>query len=378
MALKEITETMKNININLLNLLDEGQVMEENLQNLQKRFEDQDILNNQYMLHATLHMMAAISNNHNRSSNFFEILEKILEKLKFAILKNFTNIQIFHFFKCNKRILLYLINEKILKIDNYIFNYFKEFPSYNYYFYPEISTFLTFKDFDESNQNEIYVNQLKHYYKNKEDFIEKRKIGENPTYICQLIRKDMIEDFIVYINKNSYDLNTIIEPSIFESNLCLLDEYLSLIEYAAFFGSVQIFKFLVQNGAALTSTLWIYSIHGNNPELFELLKEYGVLVKDMSCKSFFIESVKCHHNDFANFYQNNYCQSNQKSSFEILSVGLKYHNFAFIDSFYIGQFSFYDLCLYDYPIFVDYLLKTTFIEINKATILYILFFFIKF
>lgn len=166
---------------------------------------------------------------------------------------------------------------------------------------------------------------------------------------------------------------TIIEKKLNLRKALIAKEFM-IVYYLMLKYKKKIGKRLVQNGAALTSTLCIYSIHGNNPELFELLKEYGVLVKGMSCKSFFIESVKCHHNDFANFYHNNYCQSNQNTSFETLSVGLKYHNFAFIDSFYIGQFSFYDLCLYDYPIFVDYLLKTTFIETNTATILYILFF----
>ena len=31
-------------------------------------------------------------------------------------------------------------------------------------------------------------------------FIEKRRIGENDSYICQLIRQDSIKEFVFYVN----------------------------------------------------------------------------------------------------------------------------------------------------------------------------------
>ena len=41
-----------------------------------------------------------------------------------------------------------------------------------------------------------------------ECFYEKRKNGQNDDLICQFIQKDLIDDFIAYINKNSYSLNS--------------------------------------------------------------------------------------------------------------------------------------------------------------------------
>ena len=36
-----------------------------------------------------------------------------------------------------------------------------------------------------------------------ENFYELRKIGENESYICKLIREDSVKEFIVYMNKNN-------------------------------------------------------------------------------------------------------------------------------------------------------------------------------
>lgn len=98
--------------------------------------------------------------------------------------------------------------------------------------------------------------------KDNSNFYELRKAGENDSPICQLIQKDLIKEFIVYVNKNNTPLNSLIEPSIYETNSFLnskqfcvtcdfnLYEYLvkrndnlSLINYAAFFGSIQIFNY---------------------------------------------------------------------------------------------------------------------------------------
>ena len=47
---------------------------------------------------------------------------------------------------------------------------------------------------------------------------EMREIGENENHICELIRKDMIEDFITYVNRNKLELDLTVDNSIFETN----------------------------------------------------------------------------------------------------------------------------------------------------------------
>ena len=41
-----------------------------------------------------------------------------------------------------------------------------------------------------------------------ENFQEKRKAGENDELICYLIRNDLLDDFIIYVNKNSFSIDS--------------------------------------------------------------------------------------------------------------------------------------------------------------------------
>ena len=77
-----------------------------------------------------------------------------------------------------------------------------------------------------------------------EKFIENREKGENEDEICKIIQNDSIDEFISFVNKTDYPLTSEVPESIYETNLLLIEKRASLIEYATFFGSVQIFKYL--------------------------------------------------------------------------------------------------------------------------------------
>ena len=92
----------------------------------------------------------------------------------------------------------------------------------------------------------------------------------------------------------------------------------TLIEYATFFGSIQIFNFLCINQVAFDSSLWSYAIHSNNAEMIHILESKNntdnFISDDKTYEGIFIESIKCHHNDFANYIKDNLL--NQKISNE--------------------------------------------------------------
>lgn len=67
--------------------------------------------------------------------------------------------------------------------------------------------------------------------------------GENYAYICEMIRDDSIIEFIQYDNKANISLLSRILISPFETNAILLKKEPSLIEYSAFYGSIQNFPF---------------------------------------------------------------------------------------------------------------------------------------
>ena len=95
----------------------------------------------------------------------------------------------------------------------------------------------------------------------------------------------MIEEFIIYVNKNNYQLDSFIETSHYETNSFLLKaEKVKLIEYASFFGSTQIFKYLYLNGIELSPSLWNFAIHGDDEEMIHILEEEKVCPPNYSKK----------------------------------------------------------------------------------------------
>lgn len=93
-------------------------------------------------LDSTLRLILNIANNHHRSNDFFSKIEKIILIFKNEIKQSYSNLDIFNNFKSNKRILLFLIEEKIMKMDKTIASIinkgiYKE-SKYPNYFFPEI------------------------------------------------------------------------------------------------------------------------------------------------------------------------------------------------------------------------------------------------
>ena len=174
-------------------------------------------------------------------------------------------------------------------------------PKYFYFFYPEIKRFL-----DESKLNVIEKKIQEEGETIIEHFKEIRQEGENNSYISNLIRNDSIKEFIIYLNKNNISLSkTTIKKSIFETNSFLIEKQPTLIEYAAFFGSIQIFNFLRLNNVEMKSSLWLYVIHGKNPELIHQLEENKIQPPKNSYKLCFYEAIKCHHNDISCYIKDN-------------------------------------------------------------------------
>ena len=336
---------------------------------LNTTFEDLQINDNQYKLKSILHILSKIVDNHHRPPNFFTSIEQILNFFKDNIKKFFSDWEIFRIFKKNKRILLFLIDEKIITIDEYIFHEIIQ-PKYvelkyPHYFAPEIRPFINKKSYPI---NKRLIDQI-----NKEipeNFFESRKIGENDGYICQLIRNDEIEEFIQYVNKNNISLNSIIKQSIFETNLFLLkNDEINLLQYTVFFGSIQIFNYLRLNKVNIESDLWSFVIHSKNSELINLLEENDFNKKDEDeVKSLFFESIECHHNDIANYFLNNYLSIEIKDSQDTIIESLKHHNFSFIKNNLINANLFPELCEYDYYILCDLLLKGEDINVNKLAV----------
>lgn len=356
MDVNEYLKKMKEIQQNILDFIDQNDDIETNFQNLNYIFDEQKIGSNKHDLKLILHFILKISNNQHRTACFFNKIERILKFFKNEITTYYTNFEIFNIFKGNKRIILFLIKEKIIYMNKSIANEmtkgkYREMK-YPEYFYPEI------KPFQEDLYRDI----------NQDNFEEKREIGENDDFIFEMIRKDLVEDFISYVNKTNFSLETRFMTSIFETNSFLVKSLsTSLIEYAAFHGSIQILQYLLFNKVEFNQSLWKFAIHGNNAEIIHLLEENKLKPDDEFLNQYLEEAIKCHHNGIANYFQNIYLQ---KEKYDAYFQCFKYYNFFFIENELLhNHFSLYDLCQYEYYDLVDFILKSEDDNINDIIIL---------
>ena len=351
-------DKMKTIQSSILCFIDQEN-SEENLQNLFDLLCEYNIHDNIYEFKSFIHLIIKIANNHHRNFDFFEKIDKLILLIKDDIMKYFDNYAIFHLFKSNKRILLLLFEEQTIFVDNIIFPILisPKFvsKSYHRYFSPEIKMFLSgininYKKIDYDIKNEIEKEI-------PEDFEEKRRKGENDTKICEIIREDSIEEFIEYFEQNKFHIFDTIQSSIFETNSFLLNKETTLIEYAAFFSSEKILKFLISEYNSIKPSIWLYAIHGNKIETIQLLEEKKIKPENNNYNQCFKESIKCHHNEIA-FYLNYLHLVEDKYD------ALKYYNFAYIKKDFNDKATIFALCKYDYPAIVKLLLLEINFDIN--------------
>ncbi|KAK8871525.1 hypothetical protein M9Y10_007254 [Tritrichomonas musculus] len=284
-------------------------------------------------------MIFKISQNHFRFPYFFKKIESLILHFESQIKIFFNDDDIYNMFENSPRVLLFLIQKGFCTSEN--------IDHSDLYFYPEIRNKIK-EEKKENLENQIQkIDPI-------EVFESKRLIGENDSEICKLIREDSVVEFITYVSANIIDVSSQTPYSIYETNSFLLSrEKTSLIEYAAFFGSNEIFKYLRINGAKIESIIWFYAIHGKNAEIIRILERDGIK-RDTDEK--LSESIKCHHNEIANYFEMNEEDSDHYKS-PYMSVdedkeapfGIANYNFDFIPKdFFQDKLSFFYLCEYKY------------------------------
>lgn len=381
--IKEYFKEMKYIHEIFLDFLQSEDSERSQLQKINKYFDEQNIRQNKSKLKLILHLISKISNHYHRSSDSINKIEKILKILKNDIISKFKNSHIFNIFKSNKRILLFLFEEKILIPNKYLSTILmkKEYKdrSYHQYFYKEFEPFFDETFCDEITSNNPEVNEF-----DSETFLQKRRKGENDRKICQIIQNDSIDEFVNFTNENNFSLSSIIEPSIYETNSFLLKNNPSLIEYSAFCGSIQILNYLYKNEIELKPSLWLYAIHSQNMELIHLLEEKHVEPPKNECYN---ESIKCHHVSIVNYIKSNFFNKKNENEEEEIDddccffhQSLEFYNFIdlcnnenAIDDSEIS-FLFYFFCKNDYIDIVNFLLKDEELKMNSRIILKLFFF----
>ena len=368
MEYSELLNRKRELQNCILEYIDSQENIDDYFTNLSKLIIEQQIQENPDSLKSLLYLLNTISNDYHRPPDFFEKIDKILIHLKPKIKQSFSNSELFKIFSSNKRNLLLLIQEKIIEIDESIQNLMtsKTFSKKNFtsYFYPELKGSLPSSEFkmDEINENNLQL------------FEENRKIGENEKFICKLIRNDSIEEFIQFINQHNVSLSITIPSSIFETNSYLLENNPTLIEYAAFYGSIQIFNYLRLNKCEMKKSIYFYAIHGNNAEIFQCIEDEKFYISLLPRAIHFIEAVKCHHNNIADFIYSNDLNTEKFSSLlGFSSMFMNFMNYSYFPEDIFNEYVFYYLCKYDQTELVNFVLNdpnyTKYINLNNRVIL---------
>ncbi|KAK8870314.1 hypothetical protein M9Y10_008192 [Tritrichomonas musculus] len=386
MSLKEEIEKMKRVQNFLLEYVKDDLNAEENYENFIKIIKDYKINADQNEFKLILRLINTIGNNHQRANNFTSKIERILLFFEYDILKHFRNFEIFQLFWNNKRILLFLLQEKILKIDEYIASLITsdDYIKLNYaeYFSPEIKEFLTDEfiqkhcDKNTKLKDENFIKKIK---KEKNDkFYEKRKEGENDNFLCYLIRTNNAKEYGIYMNRQNMSFDISIEESIFETNQFLIEQNkISLNEYAAFFGSLEIIKYNeINEGIKATSSMWNYAIHSRNAELIQYLEDKKVSPSSSDrFETILKESIKCHHNDVSTYIINNLIEEEDlnysiKNNFNdnLYYSAVRYDNYCFFPENIKYKNMLFYACMFDYFKIVKLYLEQGIVDINHENI----------
>ncbi|KAK8854156.1 hypothetical protein M9Y10_016713 [Tritrichomonas musculus] len=287
-------------------------------------------------------LLSKISQNHQRSPSFIQKFVKILCNYQYAIKDYFSISDLFDIFNHSKSIFLLIYAVKMPKIPDLTNRFWDDigikFPKNHEYIkgiYYKINRNEIIRKFKENMDLDYSLQSKKKELSEKLDhFIENfdfdQEVGENDSPICQIIRKDLIDEFVIYVSQHNIPLSMKINFPITETNSFLLNHSYSttLIDYAAFFGSFQIFQHLRLNNVELSPLLWLYAIHGRNPDIIHLLEETHFKTCDETYKSMLREAIKCHHNEIA-FYIRDNLLSEAITQDEINIIGIENYNYSF-------------------------------------------------
>ncbi|KAK8898146.1 hypothetical protein M9Y10_000417 [Tritrichomonas musculus] len=385
MKINRFVEKMRSFQSNLLELLEDESYSKDKYETFVEHITEQKIYDDQHELKALLYIIDGISKNHRRSHDFISNIEQVLRHFEKDIQKFFSNSEIFKIFQNNKRILLFLIEEQLMTIDEYIFSIMTSYRNENYceYFQPEIKPFLTkekIEKFCKQNENlkkdEFFESMSKDI---DENFYEKRREGENDDFLCRLIRFNKIQEFITFVEQTNLSLQSaLIKKSIFETNKLLTNkEKISLIEYASFYGSNDIIKYMKMKGVELTADMWTYAIHSGNAELIRYLEENHVSPPENKYNNILGESIECHHNEISNYFiEYLFKEEDLQNSIEnkyycnMYRSAVKSHNYYFFPEnmkrknmlSYLCEFDYYtlvSLCLEEMNVDINVKIKTT-------------------
>ena len=256
--------------------------------------------------------------------------QKLFNFLKDKLIQYFSSDELFIMFKTNKPALLFLSNLNCFDVSSLLFLDIHNIDLL-FYFAPEILTSLKNKKrkFGEINFREYLYEKM-----NITEHIETRAKLANIDPISIAIRDDNLEMFQDIISHSNIDemSSTKIQYSFFEPfhfiNQMIKMELLSLIEYASFFGSINIFKFLLTNDNNLTKFRGKFAIAGGNAEIIHILEENDINFNSLDCLS---TAIQFNHNDIVHYLHDT---KEVKYDIKLIQTCVQYENISILEEIF--------------------------------------------
>lgn len=203
---------------------------------------------------------------------------------------------------------------------------------YCIYFYPEIKEYysdspslankylLQLKECVESSGYHITDTDDKPYF---DKFIELRSEGKNPDPILLSIRMDDVEHFQQLLSQTNTPVDKLVQRSIFERFIFInesnKESLPTLIEFAAFFGSIKCFKFLYQKVPDLPNTIANFAVAGGNYEIIHLCEQKHAIFGNESL----MISIRFFQSDLSSYLEE-FC--NLEKTIDDVSKSIVYYN----------------------------------------------------
>ena len=184
-----------------------------------------------------------------------------------------------------------------------------------YYFYPEIKEYDS--EFAEKFDNRCQIHYIdtimfRHYVKtNIEEHKRNREFFFNPSNLHKSIRDDNIFEFQSILSKNNLNYNYNFDSSFYERALTENPKP-SLIQIAATYGAVHIFKFLwMQKDIKIDDNLICYAISGRNYEIIHICEQ------KCSKSRALLFSINSHQHELTDYFLENIKKDEMKGQIDI-------------------------------------------------------------
>ena len=121
-SIEQYVNEMKELQEEILSIIENdfgSDEYDESIKNLTSLYQNQNYLKSTEELKTHIYCLSKITKYHHRQSDFFKKIKEIFNLLEEKIKNTFSNFEIFYFFKKNLRMILFLIQNNILKIELY-------------------------------------------------------------------------------------------------------------------------------------------------------------------------------------------------------------------------------------------------------------------